>query len=231
MKMNHVHHMRKSRKGFSLVELLVVIAIIAGLAAMSYGPIMKQVRAAAQTSAINDGRQIYTALFSYAKDNNGIFPDGDLENTGEASSSVTDCFNQLLQLGLVDDESVFWNKENANVLESVDLTEPDANGELESGENVWGYVNGLNSSMNTTLPILFDSSNNGTTFDTGVWNGYAIVAKLDGSVKAYQINFTGNAVDENGESQQKEILVNGKDLFDKVDKLSSKGVEKLTPSS
>lgn len=219
MKMKHNKQLR--RRGFSLVELLVVIAIIAGLAAMSYGPIMKQIKASAQTRAINSGKQIHTALFSFAQKNDGIFPNEDTAKSDESGDSAEDNFTQLLNAGVIDDEKTFWNKENS-ILGVVDGTSPpDGDGALTSGENAWGYVKGLNTSSRTNVPIIFDSSTSAKQFDTAVWEGVAIVGKVDGSVEALKIDFTGAAIDDSGESQTGPILENDKDIFDRVDKISS----------
>ncbi len=216
--MNHKHLLRK---GFSLVELLVVIAIIAGLAAMSYGPIMKQVKAAAKTNAINSGKQIYTALFSYAKDNDGIFPNADTARSGETGATAENCFTQLLNAGVIDDERTFWNKENSVLGVVNGNTPPDGDGELTGGENAWGYVRGLNTSSRTNIPLIFDSSKSVGQFDTGVWDGQAIVAKVNGSVEALRIDYTGPAIDSSGTSKQGKILENNQDIFERVNNVST----------
>ena len=194
-------HKTRLRKGFSLVELLVVIAIIAGLAAMSYGPIMKQVKAASLTNALNNGKQIYTALFSYAKDNDGLYPNEGTAGDGETGDSAEACFTQLLNAGVIDDEEAFWSKENI-ALGTVNAETPDNDGELTPGENAWGYVRGLSTSSRTNLPIIFDSSDTAGQFDTVVWEGKAIVAKLNGSVEAMKINYGGGrATEDDGSSK------------------------------
>jgi len=213
-----IKHKTRLRKGFSLVELLVVIAIIAGLAAMSYGPIMKQVKAAAKTNALNNGKQIYTALFSFASDNNGIFPN---ENTGDAGDSAEACFTQLIEAGKIDEEVTFWNKENS-VLGVVDGTSPpNEDGTLDSGENAWGYVSGLNTSSRTNIPIVFDSVAGASSFDTAVWEGQAIVVKINGSCQALKISYDGPAIDSSGASQQGPIEENDADIFERVANISS----------
>jgi len=196
-----IKHKTRLRKGFSLVELLVVIAIIAGLAAMSYGPIMKQVKAAALTNAINNAKQIHTALFSFAKDNDGLYPNEGTASTGETGNSPEDCFTQLINAGVIDDEEAFWSKENI-VLGTVVAETPDNDGTLTAGENAWGYVRGLSTSSRTNLPIIFDASDTAGTFDTAVWDGKAIVAKLNGSVEAMKIEYGGGKpIEDDGSSK------------------------------
>ena len=60
---------RKNRVGFTLIELLVVIAIIALLAALLVPAVQKAMFKARVTQLINNGRQIYTALFAGESDN------------------------------------------------------------------------------------------------------------------------------------------------------------------
>ncbi len=194
-------HKTRLRKGFSLVELLVVIAIIAGLAAMSYGPIMKQVKAAALTTAINNAKQLQVALFSFAKDNDGLYPNEGTAGTGETGTSAEACFTQLLNAGVIDDEEAFWSKENI-VIGTVNPETPDNDGTLTSGENAWGYVRGLSTSSRTNLPLIFDSSKTAGAFDTAVWEGKAIVAKLNGSVEAMKIEYGGGKpIEDDGSSK------------------------------
>lgn len=216
-----IKYKTRLRKGFSLVELLVVIAIIAGLAAMSYGPIMKQVKAAAKTTALNNAKQIHVALFSFASDNNGIFPN---ENTGEDGSTAEQCFTQLLEAGKIDEEVTFWNKENSVLGVVSGTAPPEEDGELVSGENAWGYVVGLNTSSRTNIPIIFDSVSGVGSFDTAVWEGQAIVVKINGSAQAMKITYDGPAIDSSGESQQGPIEENDKDIFERVENIDDADV-------
>lgn len=187
MKINHVHHMRK---GFSLVELLVVIAIIAALAGVSYGPIMNKMRAADQIKAVTNAKNINTALVSFAGSNDGLYPNEDTANSTESGDTAEGCFTQVMNTGDIEDEMVFWN--NANIAAgTVTAARPNNDGILTSGENAWGYVSGLSTSSSTRTPIIFDASAEPGVFNTGVWNGKAIVAKLDGSATAMDIAYGG----------------------------------------
>ncbi|MFC5050826.1 type II secretion system protein [Rubritalea spongiae] len=230
--MNHVHHMRKSPKGFSLVELLVVIAIIAGLAAMSYGPIMKQIQEGKKLEAINSGKNIHTALLSYAKDNDGLFPSEDTARNSEDGSSAEGCFTMLINSGKIEDEKIFWNVQN-NVTGATKAAQPDLNGEVESGENAWGYVSGLSSSSRTNVPLIFDSSVSVGEFDTAVWNGLAIIVKADGSASAMRINYgDGKPLNDDGSSKTGPIeeTRGGTDVDLFSDTNLPNGAEVLVPS-
>ena len=67
-----------ANKGSNAVSQL---ALISGLSAMSYGPIMKQVKAAEDTKTMNNMKQLFVACYSYAADNDGRLPNSlkDLE--------------------------------------------------------------------------------------------------------------------------------------------------------
>lgn len=197
MKMKHKKH---ARKGFTLVELLVVIAIIAGLAAMSYGPIMRQVKASKRTEAINNGKQIHAAMMSYAQDNDSQFPSDLTARDSETGDTAEACFTQLLNAGTIDDEKYFYNAVVAEKL-STSGKKPDNDGQITSGESTWGYVKGLSMTSKSGCPLIFDSSTTVATFDTGVWDGKAVVVRLDGSATAMSIEYSGAAIEDDGSSK------------------------------
>jgi prepilin-type N-terminal cleavage/methylation domain-containing protein len=58
------------RAGFTLIELLVVIAIIAILAAILFPVFMTAKETAKRSACMNNLKQLYTALNTYASDNN-----------------------------------------------------------------------------------------------------------------------------------------------------------------
>ncbi len=65
---------RSFRLGFTLIELLVVVAIIALLAALLLPTLSSVMNKAQQTQCASNLRQIGTALFAYAADNNNTLP-------------------------------------------------------------------------------------------------------------------------------------------------------------
>jgi hypothetical protein len=143
----------------------------------------------AKFHAINNAKQISVALYSYAADHDGMYPNeqtasAELDEFGDTAEA---CFTQLLNAGKIDEEGSFWSKKNT-VLGSVNAETPDEVGTLTAGENAWGYVRGLTTSSPTETPILFDSSKVAGEFSTQVWEGKAIVVKLNGSVKMMDIS-------------------------------------------
>lgn len=62
----------KNKKAFTLIELLVVIAIIAILAAILFPVFAQAKEAAKKTSCLSNDKQMATALFMYAGDNDDM---------------------------------------------------------------------------------------------------------------------------------------------------------------
>lgn len=194
-----IKHQRSKTKGFTLVELLVVIAIIAGLAAMSYGPIMKNIKAAAKTQAVGKAKNILSALGSFANEKDGLYPNDDTSTqSGGGGGSSNSYLQQLMDRGKVDNEKDFWVKENA-AIGTVKTSEPNNDDTLDPGENAWGYVVGLTNTSNGNTPILFDACESAGQFNTKVWEGTAIVAKIDQSVRSLDIAYgDGKPLNEDG---------------------------------
>ena len=136
----------------------------------------------------------------------------------EKEQQLKVCFTQLINAGSIDVEEVFWSKENI-IMETVVAATPNNDGIVDAGENAWGYVRGLSTSSRTNVPIIFDSSNTIGLFDTAVWDGKAVVAKLDGSVESMKIAYTGKPIKDDGSSKTKAI--EEKRGTDKVDIFSS----------
>ena len=65
---------RETGTGFTLIELLIVIAIIAILAAIILPVLASAKKKAAQTTCINNQKQISTAVKLYVDDNNFTYP-------------------------------------------------------------------------------------------------------------------------------------------------------------
>ena len=64
----------KTQEAFSLVEMLIVIAIAIILVALSLGALKGALERGAQAKCMGQLRQLGSAFFAYAADNNGTFP-------------------------------------------------------------------------------------------------------------------------------------------------------------
>jgi prepilin-type N-terminal cleavage/methylation domain-containing protein/prepilin-type processing-associated H-X9-DG protein len=64
------------QKGFTLIELLVVVTIIAVLVAILLPSLTKAREKVRQVTCMNQEKQLYTAVFMYMNDFNGVFETG-----------------------------------------------------------------------------------------------------------------------------------------------------------
>lgn len=221
MKTNIQPTQKRKRKGFTLVELLVVIAIIASLAGLSYGPIMKHLESSARTEAISNAKMINSALLGFMAQNDNVFPSASTftgSSSGGSGGTADTYFQQLFDGGHVSDEKYFYHRQGEKM--GLCTQKPDNNKMITAAENVWGYVEGLDPG-DSSSPILFDSSTNGTSFLANTWKGKAIILKVDGECKAHSINL-GGPVDTTDAAQSGSIEVE----YDG----STQGIMDLVPS-
>lgn len=203
---------QRMRRGFTLVELLVVIVIIAALAGLTAPMVIRQRKKADQTEAVNNGRQIGLALFEFETEY-GSFPDKDTaeavaNNTETTVSSGEDAnskFRQLIRAGIAQSETMFYAK-------TVYTKKPDNSfatdtNALENGEVGFGIMmkadgKGLSASGNPSRPICatpFTQNLNGE-FDFEMYDGKAVVLKLDNSVTSINIIKSSGAAKMNGKN-------------------------------
>jgi len=194
MKINH-----KMRRGFTLVELLVVIVIIAALAGLTAPMVIRQRKKADQTEAVSNARQIGIALFEFETEY-GNFPDASTAkvvatNTDTQASSggtANDRFRQLIRSGIAQAEGIFYCK-------TVYSKKPDnafntdenalARGEVGYGMMVKTDDSGLSASGNPARPIVMApfTAELGEKFDFEMYDGKAVILKLDNSVSSIPI--------------------------------------------
>jgi len=207
------------RRGFTLVELLVVIVIIASLAGLTAPMVIKQRKKADQTEAVNNAKQIGLALFEFENEY-GSFPDNTTATavataTGTAAVSgaqSNDRFRQLIRAGFTQSETMFYCK-SAYTTKPDGVTTTDAQA-LAKGEVGFGIImngtTGMTAAGNPGRPVVaapFTSLANADTFDPDLFDGKAVVLKVDNSVTSLSIKLSDNTLAINGSP----ILTTGAD--------------------
>lgn len=204
LKANHKETMKISAKrygkGFTLVELLVVIAIIVALAAIAAPMAFQQLKKAAMTTAVSNGKQIGQALINFDQDY-GNFPDVDSAGrlpgnvTGSVGSSNA-ALRQLIQARILDTESVFYAKIGGGII-PVD-NQIGANQAIAPRENAWSYVlnqdnTGLSTASNSQLPVLMTPvvSASAYTFAADPFAAKAVVIRINNSADTIPIGDGG----------------------------------------
>lgn len=96
-------NIRKQQKpcGYTLMEILVVTAILAGLAAVGYPILTRQIDKGRETEAVQSMKDIENALNSYVKDNSGMLP--------EPLSPINPISNETLYVSMNQAHSWLWN--------------------------------------------------------------------------------------------------------------------------
>jgi prepilin-type N-terminal cleavage/methylation domain-containing protein len=200
---------KQLRRGFTLVELLVVIVIIAALAGLTAPMVIKQRKKADQTEAVNNAKQIGLALFEFETEY-GSFPDDTTAatvatatgTTAVSGSNSNDRFRQLIRAGFTQSEAMFYAK-SAYTKKPDGVTTTDAKA-LEKGEVGFGIIMmgtaGMTASGNPSRPVVAApfTSALADKFDPDLFDGKAVVLKVDNSVTSLSINITSGLVAING---------------------------------
>jgi prepilin-type N-terminal cleavage/methylation domain-containing protein len=176
-------------RGFTLIELLVVISIIAIIAALAMPAFAAFIKRGRMTQQLNDGKQIYYALRSYASETShgGAFPAyKDIDDSNTRVTTSNEAFEVLVPRYL-DNKQVFINR-NSPWCQNGPKTGATVHRVLP-GESDWCYVRGLRDSSNSQWPILANAFAPGSTTyiqdaskPGGVWKGTdAVVIWAGGS--------------------------------------------------
>jgi prepilin-type N-terminal cleavage/methylation domain-containing protein len=201
----------KASRGFTLVELLVVIVIIAALAGLTAPMVIRQRKKADQTEAVNNARQIGMALFEFESEY-GTFPDNttaatvatNTETTAVSGNTANDRFRQLIRSGIAQSEAMFYSKTSyTKKPDGIFDTDTKA---LSAGEVGYGLMEkadgtGLSAAGNPARPVVmtpFDQSLASEKFDFDMYDGKAVILKLDNSAASYPIIKTSQLVKVSG---------------------------------
>jgi prepilin-type N-terminal cleavage/methylation domain-containing protein len=199
-----------TRRGFTLVELLVVIVIIAALAGLTAPMVIRQRKKADQTEAVNNARQIGLGLMEFETEYSS-YPDSTTAdavttatgNTPKTGSTANALFHQLFAAGYTQSEAMFYCKSAYTKKPDGDIST--STKALDAGETGFGIImNGtaaFNASSNPGRPICaapFTSDVAEDTFDKDIFDGKAVILKIDNSVVSANINPTSKKVTLNG---------------------------------
>jgi len=198
-------------RGFTLVELLVVIVIIAALAGLTAPMVIRQRKKADQTEAVNNARQIGIALFEFETEY-GNFPDASTADQVASATDTTpvsgitanDRFRQLVRSGIAQSEPMFYSKtaytkkpDNAFNTDQNAL----ADGEVGFGMMVKSNGDGLSAAGNPSRPVVmtpFAIGLSGEKFDYDIYDGKAVLLKLDNSVTSVPVIKSSGLIKLNG---------------------------------
>lgn len=196
-------HKQKIRKGFTLVELLVVIAIIASLAALSAPAVTKALKRAALTTSVSNARQIKLALDNFAVDFDGNYVNSingpKVTATSFSATNAAGYFDALIDSGALDraDEGIFFTKELTGEVAALDTNGPDGATTLDDDECAYSYVTGLANTSTGPAPVVTTRVATATgTFYPLAWDNKAVIARVNGSVKAEVMTRANSTVEE-----------------------------------
>lgn len=178
---------RKNIKAFTLIELLVVITIIGILAGIAVPAINGALDRAKQTADVANVRQLGIILFTIANEENGTYPTGGLDASGNRtdSSTSTQFFNTMLQSKEITDPKLVWGNV-AQPKQNFSFSSPGL-----SNQNIaYWYVKGLTLNDNSLIPLVISrgamSSTNDFTTGTinptnNIWRDKGMVAYTVGN--------------------------------------------------
>lgn len=196
---------RRYRKG---VWIVGVISVIGFLLALSFPVVIRSHRNSDLTEVVNNARQIGLALFEFETEY-GKYPDETtigkvrLDQDGNfqlATKSSNDFFRQLLASGITANEAMFYAKTFESPKKNRNSGE---NKVLEKGEVGFSYLSGLSADGSPSRPLVVTPLIPGTDrFDAKVFDGKAVILKMDISVISANINKDGH------------VLINGRNVLD-----------------
>lgn len=193
--------------------LLVAAGTFASMAVIPFGA-GKRARLARD---MNNVRQVKFALDGFATDFDGQYPNKDtgmqVIEGGTDTKFSNDYFRQLFLAGETESEEIFWvstasvctKKKPDDVVKKGGKVVPAE--VLRAGDCGWAYMTGQTNTSNVRRILLLNAySPTKKEFEKKLYDGKIVVGRVDGSVKAIQIDAQGHL------SSQGEDLLSGKSL-------------------
>ncbi len=134
----------------------------------------------------------------------GHFPDDRSAVGGFKGPYSNDYLAQFLHHGYTTSEEVFYAKGGSSVMNKPDNDISSPERVLEAGECGFAYYKGMSTNDDSGRPLICTPmTGEGVKFDPKPFGGKALVLRIDGTVKIYDIDKNGDVV-----------LPNGKKLFE-----------------
>lgn len=162
--------------------------------------------------AINNAKQLFYLMVEFDQDF-GEFPSdatakADKDLTGYKGEYSNDYLGQLVAAGYIRSEEIFYARGGSSTSKKPDNDTSTKAKTLEAGECGFAYVSGQSTCGNSGRPLLCaPMTGTGVKFDPKPFGGKAVVLRLDGAVKTYDIDAEGDVVLANG----KKLFENGED--------------------
>lgn len=198
----------RSRRYWKGLWIVGVISIIGVLGLLCAPLVVRSHRNEGQTEVVSNARQIGLALFEFETEY-GSYPDettigkvrlNQVSDLELGTKSSNDFFRQLLASGIAGNEAIFY----AKTFESPKKNRNSGvNKVLEKGEVGFSYLSGLSAEGSPSRPLVVTPLIPGTDrFDAKMFDGKAVILKMDNSVISANINKDGH------------VLINGRNVLD-----------------